>query len=326
MLLVDDDHAQVGYGREDRRPGADDDARLARGDAGVLGAAPGRGDAAVEDGDRVTEAGGEARGGLRRERDLRHEHDRAPPALQGGIDRAQVDLGLARPRDAVHEDVAAAGRKRLGAGAHGRLLIRRERHAHVVGRGARGRVEGDQPARGHPPHRLARRPGRCDQVGQRQRRQADMFEHLGLSRRGALHAHEPHPGIGCPHPRGRRDDQGDGPRQRRGVRGGDPLGEGEQRLGDRAVDAHHLLQALLLPRAHLGHDPAHRPRPELDLHQGAARDRAGHRGGHGVVERVVDGAGGDQRMHPSDHDLVVKSTTTGTPSRPSRRRSWFSTK
>ena len=57
--------------------------------------------------DGVAEARLEARDGLRRQRDLGHQHDHAPPALERPLRGPQVDLGLARAGDAVQEVLAA---------------------------------------------------------------------------------------------------------------------------------------------------------------------------------------------------------------------------
>ena len=69
----------------------------------------------VEDGDPVAEPGAEAADGLRRQRDLRHEHDRAEPALERRGARLQVDLGLAAPGGAVEEERAARAARRARA-------------------------------------------------------------------------------------------------------------------------------------------------------------------------------------------------------------------
>ena len=61
----------------------------------------------MEQRDALAEARAEAADGLRRERDLRHEHDRAEPALERGRARLEVDLGLAAARRAVEEEVGS---------------------------------------------------------------------------------------------------------------------------------------------------------------------------------------------------------------------------
>ena len=83
----------------------------------------------------VAEALDEAPGGLRRERDLGHEHDRRAAALERGGHRAQVDLGLAAARDPVKEQRASLARRGLARREarldqrERRLLVRGERHA-----------------------------------------------------------------------------------------------------------------------------------------------------------------------------------------------------
>src|ERR687887_651546 len=61
----------------------------------------------VEQSDAVAEAGPEAAQRLRREGDLRDEHDRAAPALERRRARLEVDLRLAAAGGAVEEDVPA---------------------------------------------------------------------------------------------------------------------------------------------------------------------------------------------------------------------------
>ena len=65
----------------------------------------------MEQRDPVPEARDEAAERLRRQRDLRHEHDRAAARRQGGLAGADVDLGLAAAGRAGEEDVAAAARE-----------------------------------------------------------------------------------------------------------------------------------------------------------------------------------------------------------------------
>ena len=69
-----------------------------------LGVALGVGEPAVQHGHVVAEAGPEAARELRGERDLRHQHQRAPPSLSGPRDDPQVDLGLARAGHAVEQE------------------------------------------------------------------------------------------------------------------------------------------------------------------------------------------------------------------------------
>ena len=124
MLLVDDDQAEALDRREDRRARADGDPRLAGAQAAPLVVALALRQRGVQQRDGVAEAGGEARDGLRRERDLRHERDHALAALERRGGRAQVDLGLARAGHAVQQ-VRLAGRgldRRQRVGLGGREL------------------------------------------------------------------------------------------------------------------------------------------------------------------------------------------------------------
>jgi hypothetical protein len=68
----------------------------------------------VQHRDALAETRTEAPDRLRRQGDLRHEHDRTQAALHCLRARAQVDLGLAAARGAVQEQVRAR------SGVHGR--------------------------------------------------------------------------------------------------------------------------------------------------------------------------------------------------------------
>ena len=126
MLLVDDDEPEPGDGREDRRARADDDARLPARDPLALVAPLGVRERRVQHRDAVAEARREPADGLRRERDLGHEHDRAAPALERGGAGLEVDLGLAAAGRAVEEDVAAAPVERGDDRLDGLSLRRRQ--------------------------------------------------------------------------------------------------------------------------------------------------------------------------------------------------------
>ena len=80
----------------------------------------------MEDGDPVAEARPEAAERLRRQRDLGHEHDRAPTPLERRRARLEVDLGLAAAGRAREQQVRAAGVEALDDPCHGRLLRRRQ--------------------------------------------------------------------------------------------------------------------------------------------------------------------------------------------------------
>ena len=112
VLLVHHDDGEVLHRREDGAAHAHADARLAAPQAQPLGVALGAGEAGVEQRDVVAEARAEAAGELRRQRDLRDQHQRA---LAGGAragDRLEVDLGLAGAGDAVEEEGAGSSRRR----------------------------------------------------------------------------------------------------------------------------------------------------------------------------------------------------------------------
>ena len=111
VLLVDADHAERRERREHGRAGADDDGRLAADDPLPFVPPLGLREAGVEQRDPVSEARAEAAERLRRQRDLRHEHDRAAARGEGGLAGADVDLGLAAAGRAGEEDVSAAARE-----------------------------------------------------------------------------------------------------------------------------------------------------------------------------------------------------------------------
>ena len=245
--------------------------------------------AAVQDGHGRPEPGGEPGRDLRRERDLGDEHDRAAAELERVLDQPQVDLGLARARDAVDEHVAAARLQELAAGRDGRLLRGGQLHPDVrAGRGRHG-LERHQAPLVHPPDGGPRRPGGGHQVGERERREAGVGQDLGLAGGRPVAAQDAHPrlrraglGVGGRHQRQR-------PCERRCVGRRDPLREVEQRKRHPAGDAEKRLQ-----RGDVGgarecrHDAAHLPVPELDLHDGAAADGPFELRRHRVVERPVD--------------------------------------
>ena len=81
----------------------------------------------MEDRDRVAEAGPEAADGLRRERDLGHEHDRPEPPLERRRGGLEVDLGLAAAGRPVEQEVAAAAVERADDPRERRLLVGAQR-------------------------------------------------------------------------------------------------------------------------------------------------------------------------------------------------------
>ena len=136
MLLVHDDQADPRQRREDRGAGAHDDAHVAGGGGVAHRPALAVGEPGVQHGDLIAEARGEAARGLRRERDLGHQHEHRAAARERALGGAQVHLGLARARDAVEQEVASARREqRLDLPDRGRLGL-----VSVSGRGVRPAV------------------------------------------------------------------------------------------------------------------------------------------------------------------------------------------
>ena len=108
MFLVHADHPHVAERREDRGAGADHDARVAGRDSLALVAPLGVGQPRVQQRDPVAEARSKPAEGLRRQRDLGHEHDRASPAFECCCAGLEIDLGLAAAGLPVEQEVAAA--------------------------------------------------------------------------------------------------------------------------------------------------------------------------------------------------------------------------
>ena len=133
VLLVDDDHAEPRQGGEDGRARADDDARLAVARPPPLVEALAHAERAVQERDLAGEASGEALDRLRRQRDLRDEHDRLLPSGEHVGDQPKVDLGLAARGDAVEEEHARAAER----------FPKRREDAFLGGREHRGRQRGD---------------------------------------------------------------------------------------------------------------------------------------------------------------------------------------
>jgi hypothetical protein len=164
VLLVDHDQAEVGHGGEDGRARPDGDPRLAGAQPPPFVVALALAERRVQQRHGVAEAGLEAGDGLRRERDLRDEHDHAAAGGERVGTRPQVDLGLARSGDAVQE-VRAAPAHRL----HGRRLLGRQLDR-AVGRRVRAghaapRPRGDrhESAGLQPPQRAEVLAGRSRQ-------------------------------------------------------------------------------------------------------------------------------------------------------------------
>ena len=117
VLLVDDDQAEVLERQEQRRAGADHDARLPGGGRAPGAAALGRGQRRMPLDRRAAEAPREAVHELAGERDLRQHDQRLAPLLQRAGHGLEVDLGLAGAGDAVEQRDGEG--LRIGGGAHG---------------------------------------------------------------------------------------------------------------------------------------------------------------------------------------------------------------
>ena len=107
MLLVDADHTETSDGREHGRARADDDRRLAARNARTLVPALRLAERRMQNGDPFAEARAEPAERLRRQRDLRHEHDRATPSLERGGAGLEIHLRLAAAGCTVEEEVRA---------------------------------------------------------------------------------------------------------------------------------------------------------------------------------------------------------------------------
>ena len=134
MLFIDDDQAKLRQRREHRGTRTDHHARL----AGVSGA-PAReafsvAETRVQHRDRHREPCAEALEELRREADLRHQHQRRAPALERAGGEPQVHLGLAAARYALQQEGAVLIRGRVDR--LDRVFLRRAQCGHF--RGLRG--------------------------------------------------------------------------------------------------------------------------------------------------------------------------------------------
>ena len=106
MLLVDDDQAEVGERREDGRARPDADAGLPGAEPPPFIEALALGEPGVEHRHTIAEPGRDPPDGLRGEADLGDEQDRRPAALEGRLDRGEIDLGLAGAGYTVKEPLA----------------------------------------------------------------------------------------------------------------------------------------------------------------------------------------------------------------------------
>ena len=158
VLFIDDDQGRVGGGGEKGGAGTDDDVDLAGADAAAalldLAAAQRR----VQHRDPPRHPRAEAVHGLRRERDLGHEHQRHAALVADALGGGQVDLGLAAAGHPAQQEEPGGGRAAGGAarvvegrgdGRIGAGLVGRE-HGRGGGRSGRGRSPGG-PAADQPP-------------------------------------------------------------------------------------------------------------------------------------------------------------------------------
>ena len=109
MLLIDNDQPQLLHGREHRGTRANDNAGTVLPDLLPFIVAFAGGEMAVKDGHgspqrTMIEAGLEPFDRLRRERNLRHQHDGAPAQFEATRDGLQIHLGLAASRDTVKQE------------------------------------------------------------------------------------------------------------------------------------------------------------------------------------------------------------------------------
>jgi hypothetical protein len=249
----------------------------------------------VQERHRVAEPRLEAADRLRRERDLRHQHDDTATTLQRLGARPQVDLGLAGAGDAVQQV--------RPAGAHGRqrrLLLRGERDL-PVGPGVRARrpalrARGDrhQPARLKPPQRPEILPRRAREPLE----QRTLLRGQPLSV-GLAGPRRPQHG---PLPAPRRQHQ----RQRAGGRGAvlgrHPQRQVHQLLGHAVLPhgarPHQLLDRHLAPLGQVDDHAIQRLPPERHPHH---RPDAHRLLRQQVVERPRQLAGGHEWFDAGDH-------------------------
>ena len=122
VLFIDHDDAQRRQRHEHRRAGADDDARPAAGRAAPSLQPLAVGQARVQGDQRHGKAFAKTRQQLRRQADLRAQHQRAAALCQHGVDQPQIHLGLAAAGHAIQQKAAIAAQPVLQSG-EGVLLI-----------------------------------------------------------------------------------------------------------------------------------------------------------------------------------------------------------
>jgi hypothetical protein len=254
----------------------------------------------VQQRDRVAEARLEAPDGLRRQGDLRDEHDHALAARERRRRRAQVDLGLARSGDAVQQ-VRATG---LDGRERGGLL--RGQLDHAVGRRPRQRLAA-LSLRLEQDEATGLEPAQRAEVSARGRRQAREQRALALAQplavEARLRAVGPQARARAP---GRRQHERERARGRRGVLGGHPERQLDE-VGRHGVRAHGARRDQPLGRQlALGREPDHHAvealAAERDPHDGADLERLRRQR---VVERPGQPAGGGEGLDPGDHAWFI---------------------
>ena len=313
----------------------------------------------VPDRDALAQARAQAAQELGRQGDLGHQHQAPAAARPGRLDGLQVDLGLARAGDPVQQQRAPAGRRarrrsrrrprpaRRSAGAGRRAPGGRRRTSR--GRSARAPPA---PARIRPAAAMRRSVGRVvparrqsSAAGSSPPPAAEGVEDLALGGRSRRRRARGRRAAGR-RPAGAARGSSRRPASRRSV----PSTPGgstrrRQRASGRLVVARHPAgqvhelrrerrrghdagqrrqAALVRRRVAREHDAEHAPRA-----QGAGHERAGARGrvqggGHGVVERPVEGARLDQQLdlRRGGGPRLGRAPHRGHPAvRPRRRRS-----
>ena len=109
MLLIEDDEADVGQGRVERRARAHHHLDFTRPRAAPEMMSFAVAEATVRHGDLAREAGGDAAQRLCGQRDFRDEEERLPTLLQRELDGAQINFGLAAAGYAVQQEAAPGG-------------------------------------------------------------------------------------------------------------------------------------------------------------------------------------------------------------------------
>ena len=334
MLLVDDHQTDVRQRREHRGAWPNRDPRLARRETQPLVVALALAHTRVHHRDDVAEPRLKAVERLRGQRDLRDQHDRAPPRRERRCNGLQVDLRLARPGDTVKQQASGAGIRAVRAEPAQRLEDRRQRPLLVCGQLRRrrtGRSDGvpsrpagdlalldpDQATRLQSPQPIG-----ADLGGDCRAPATELFEQLQLA------------GAQCPAARRRRqlalecqpsrlgqlgDERQLAPlarrragcqhepqcaRGRRAVFIRHPLGERDQVWRDaRGQDRLGLCEPVVIEfgRARQrDHHPERRTTAERHPQQRANPD-LGLIGTQAVVEWTADRSRAGQRLHPRDH-------------------------